>query len=977
MIFRSVNAYGICLFLMVSSFAGNLPGIAKPATYGASDKKASALPAGPSNPLQSFPIDITGNWSEEVGFLPYVQTREPDIGKDENRKFHQTLQLPPGRYTISFEFNETYERIKGRSVHGNYSDFRGFKINQETHPLRFVRDLSDPYMYSGTCEFTVARNRQHTQFELSLGNTRAFRTRLAGGSPWKASGTFYAIAPAGKGDFLVIHGIPFRVRKIDIRHYEASITHPDNLITADRGSLKPWEDDGIELKCNGIRVQRAHFLGMIHQVDIANGSWYSPKGDDGYSHFVGDKAGEIAIKYEDGETASIPLIFGYNLWYGRPWDLLWNYAPYGPADLPDEMNCDASIFYGHDEFRDYIRDGLALTDGMRQMGSYSNNTRFIFSVNLEGKAVESISVRGVDGMYGNPLISAVTLQSDSRVTGLPALPDVSSESPNVKTVSLDEIRKKTYLTSLDRIMHTLYTFKDQLPKLEEPAIPEGYFGPAYDFHGPREAVYASSYLYYNGHECAAYIGDRGNGPASCTARRATSHYTLGIGIWRKVQPFFGSMDNYLRQYQEKQPGQLGGVGSAWSRGIGELMREAMSVGFGKFIDTYTDWLDRCLFADSQPPHWSRVPGSFYKGTERKVGGVIEMGNRENDGHGICMWGRYMAWHWLGRAKEWNERHWDATQASVDWIQWQLDTDSLFPGKRKDVLYTESECAHGDYDIYSSYNCLHGIRLAIVMARQLGKTEVMENWGKLYRRLQKGILDHLVDSSEFGPVWHTDPNCDWQDHAHKLVHLQLASDGITYTPLEDYSTSKDAWEREYLKIDLNSYRYLMKAKNYNCLRMFGYGQGMMTQSALLLDQMDDAEQFIHTMVDHAYQPNLEGWAAPEGVILHKSGLYYAPVNGYMGQDSHVADSHKALRLMLGVDDNDADHLRLVPRYPKSWNRMSIKDYPVLTGHERQKISYTYGRKADSQMFSFELEKAAKWMDIRLGPIPAGKKQEKSC
>ena len=908
--------------------------------------------------------------------MPYIQTREPAVEKDKDRKFFQTLNLPSGRYMLSFEYDETYEQIKGKSVHGNYSDFQGLKINDRIHSLPFLRSEANPNIYKAKCEFTVAQNPQKTRFEFSSGNTRVFRTWLIGENPWKASSTFHAVAPGGEGDFLIIHGIPFRVRKIDLRHYEAYISHPDNLIKADRGSLKPWENGGIELKCNGIKVRHAHFLGMIHQVDIANGSWYSPKGDDGYSHFVGDKAGEIIIKYENGDTAGIPLLFGYNLWYGRPWDLMWDYAPYGPTDLPDETNCDSTIFYGHDEYRDYIRDGLALTDGMRLMGSNSNNTRFIFSVDLEGKAVDSISIRGVDGMYGNPLISAVTLQSDSKKFGLNELPDLSPESPNLKIVPLDEIRKAEYSASLDRIMHSIYTFKDQLPKLEEPEIPKGYFGPQYDFHGPQEAVYASSYLYYNGHECAAYIGDKGNGPASCTARRATFHYTLGIGIWRKIQPIWGSMENYLQLYREKQPGQLGGIGSAWSRGIGELMREAMAVGFGKFIHTYTEWLDRCLYADSNPPHWSRVPGSYYKGKERKVGNVIEKGNRENDGHGICMWGRYMVWHWLGHSKEWNEKHWDATKASVDWIQWQLDTDSLFPGKRKDVLYTESECAHDDYDIYSSYNCLHGIRLAIVMANQLGKTEEVGKWGKLYQRLQKGILENLVDSSEFGPIWHTEPICDWQDHAHKLVHIQLAADGITYTPLEDYATSKDALEREYLKIDLNSYRYLMKGKNYNCLRMFGYGQGMMTQSALLLDQMDDAEQFIHTMVDHSYQPNLEGWAAPEGIILHKSGRYYVPVNGYMGQDSHVADSHKALRLMLGIDDNNAEHLRLVPRYPKSWNRMSIKDYPVLIGHERQKISYTYERKVDSQTFSFELEKAAGLMDIRLGPIPAGKKVKKA-
>ena len=60
------------------------------------------------------------------------------------------------------------------------------------------------------------------------------------------------------------------------------------------------------------------------------------------------------------------------------------------------------------------------------------------------------------------------------------------------------------------------------------------------------------------------------------------------------------MENYLKFYREKQPGQMGGTGSAWSRGIGELMRETMALGFGKFINTYTTWLDSCLLGMPGP-----------------------------------------------------------------------------------------------------------------------------------------------------------------------------------------------------------------------------------------------------------------------------------------------------------------------------------------------------------------------------------------
>ncbi|MBK7711415.1 MAG: hypothetical protein IPJ37_11020 [Bacteroidales bacterium] len=143
---------------------------------------------------------------------------------------------------------------------------------------------------------------------------------------------------------------------------------------------------------------------------------------------------------------------------------------------------------------------------------------------------------------------------------------------------------------------------------------------------------------------------------------------------------------------------------------------------------------------------------------------------------------------------------------------------------------------------------------------------------------------------------------------------------------------------------------------------------MTQAALLLDEMTDAENFINLMVTHCYLPRLEGWTAPEGIILHKSGEYWVPVNGYLGQDSHLADSQKALRLMFGLDDNNPENLRIIPRYPVSWNEMSISNIPVLTGNARQNIKYSYLREDAKQVFSFELEKPVKNMSVEARTYP---------
>ena len=906
-------------------------------------------------------VDITGNWRDTENWLPHIQTREPWLLDGKPNQFQQNLNLLQGNYTIRFEYDRGLDKKPGWSLNGVYEDFQGFQVDGVTIPLCFLPVLEKDNIYQAECEIEIWENAKSVQLELHLLNTRVMRTWIIVHGHIPSSQTYQALPPAGDGEYMLVRGIPFMLRKFDLMFFPAGRSATVNI---DRGSLAPWQN-GMEFDCHGAEVNNAHFLGMIHNIDIANGSWSSPKGDHGYSHFVGDQAGEVTIEYMDHNKTIVPLIFGFNVWYSRPWDILWHYSPY---QLEAEgCNYDDGLFLGHNEYRDLIQDAVSLVDGVRIMGSSCCNARFVFSLNLAGSAVRSITVKGAKELYGHPVISAITLDTTLKTSELMALPDIFNGQPCIKPVTLDDIDKKCYLPGITKLMKLLYTFVEDLPKLQKPEIPDGYFGPDFDFTGAQEAIYAATFLYRNGPECGSHIADSGTECCSSTAGQALAHYTLGMGVWREWESLFGSIQNWFKLYQEREPGNLPGRNSGWTRAVGELLRESMAFGYDKFINRYIDWLDSALFAEAQPPHWNRVAGEPDVFSYRIiVGEMEERGNRENDGHGICMWGRYMVWHWLGRPKEWNETHWKVTESSVEWIKWQLDNDVLRPGVRKDVLYTESECAYGGYDIYSSFNCLHGIKLAIRMAEQLGKSETIERWNTLYQRLRQGILDHLVDDSDCGEIWHTESNCEWQDHAHKLPHLHLATEGDTYTPLQDYMNG-DNYDRRYLEIDRNTYRYLMKDKNYNCVRMYGYGQGMMTQAALLLDEMNDATRFMKVLLTHCYLPEFEGWACPEGIIVHRSGQFYLPVNAYLGQDAHLADATKAVRLMLGIDDNNPEHLRLVPRYPAEWTRMSISRYPVLTGETRQLMEYIYERKFDRQILSFKFERSVEHLSVRFGPL----------
>lgn len=936
-------------------------------------------------------VDITGNWRETAAWLPHVQVREPELPPGDTRRFCQDLICPGVGCQVELEYRPALDIARGAAVGGRLDGaFAGLAVNGSVRRLEWRKAAVDPailadpspgsvsqgildggngrpdeYVFSArdaeayvaTCPLGDLAAGAPIHLALAWGGTRPPRTRLTGAGAMASGATRYqALPPGEEGELLVAHGLPFLANSLAFSN--AAFHVP--LYRS--GALAPW-DGRHRFHAGDVAVDHLHFLGMIHLFDRGNGSWYTPRGDHGYEHFAGDTAGEIVLEWSEGPPSTIPLVFGFNLWYSRPWDLMWCHRLW----LDPGGNFDATFFGGDDAPRQVIREGLALSDGIRPEGAQSSNARYIFTVSLGGRALRGLRLRAAPDLHFHPLISAITVETRQPSPALVDLPILTAAPANTRAVALEDIEQGRFRPGLERTMHTLYTFVDEVPVPERPPVPGRYTGPEYAFGAAREARMAAAFLYRNGPELAAYIADRGMSYPSPISQWSLPSYQYVTGLWRNIRRAYDSLDDWLRIYATTTPGELPGVGTMMARVAGEVVREAMAFGYEKFIPGYIDWLDDRLFKDATPPHWTRLVGSGDSGRRHRVGEVEETGFRENDGHGNCMWARYMVWHWLGRPRDWNARHFAATAASVDWLQWQLDVDTIRPGVRKDVLFSESECADEDYDIYSSYSCLHGLKLAIRLAAQLGRTTEVDRWTALYRRLRQGILDHLVDPSAFGPIWHTDPTCDWQDHAHKLVHIHLATEGDSYTPLQDYAGGDEA-DRQLLAVSQNTYRYLMKERNFDFLRALGYGQGMMAQAALLLDRMDDATTFLNVLLRHVYLPHADAWSCPEGIIVHRSGKYYMP-HGYDGADSHIADATKAVRLMLGVDDNDPDRLRIVPRFPAAWSEMRIRKWPVLTGRTRQRMDYAYLREDGRDVFEYRFDLAVQDLRVRFGPYPA--------
>jgi len=929
-------------------------------------------------------IDITGNWIWQEAPQRGLIVSQPEPPKNGNC-FRQTLMLPAGTYMLHLVYRSNLDHDKGKAVFNFYDRFT-IIVNGKSEDVAFVQqDDSSEYR----AKLRIRHNGGLLTLVVWVKDTCCFNQTVLEGDGMLSDSAFYALPPEEPGrepllwsmyrnipnsdniltDVTVVRGIPFQAihcsEPIQSWGGWRWLEQPEP-----RWQIADWKKGSRD--CGDIPVDTMYCLGMTHCYDISNGSWYSDVGDYSLHHFIGDRLGTLELVFADGTVENVPLVLGWNVWYGMPWDFVWIHRYDWEGD-PDIRAQDDQFFGGNTADRQTVQECVGLDDGIRRMGE-ENNERFLFTLRLDGRRLRSVRVLPAEDKSGQVTISAITLRTTgvgetfSSLTPLPCFgEDTETDECRLTVHTLAEVREEAWLPAVERLQHVFYTFTDELPQLTEPQIPEGYIGPRYDFSGSSDAVLTSTYLYKNGPNCAAYIADEGMGCCSPTARWCTTFYMNGFGLVQPTKPWYDGTEDFLRKYAEREAGEFPGVRSPWSRGVGELLRETMALGYDKCIRNYVRWMDDHLFSSANPPHWTRQIGlKAGDYSERMVGETEERGNRENDGHGICMWSRYMMWLWMDRDAAWNEERWEATRAACDWIRWQLDTDTIFPGERKDILYTESECAHSSYDTYSSGNCLHGLELSIRMAEQLGKTEEVTAWKALYNRLAQGMLDHLrEENEEYGTLWYTSDGCDWQDHAHKMVHLQLAPDGNTYTPLEDYT---DGFHREMLEADINSYRYVMRRGDYNFLRMYGYGQGMVLQSALLLDRMDDAAHLLHKLVTHCYLPRMEGFLAPEGIIMHPSDRFYLPVNGYTGQDAHIADSVKAVRLQLGVDDNRPGLLRLVPRFPAAWGHCAIAEYPVLTNEGRGTLQYVLDR--TEQTWRMEIAVSAPvQMELRAGPFTA--------
>jgi hypothetical protein len=217
-----------------------------------------------------------------------------------------------------------------------------------------------------------------------------------------------------------------------------------------------------------------------------------------------------------------------------------------------------------------------------------------------------------------------------------------------------------------------------------------------------------------------------------------------------------------------------------------------------------------------------------------------------------------------------------------------------------------------------------------MADSIGQTESANLWRDRAAQMRSAMLSqYLISDPRYGSVW-TLKYAGWPNKSTVLGPLILQADYTSYSA-QNGIQSDPKWQ----VADSAAYQRLIDT--YKPLGFYGwamgYGQGFVTQSALLLDRMNDATAMFDWTAKEIYDPRVGSAAfiVPEGAQLDPTGRFIYRT-GDQGNGVQEDEIIKAFRILIGIDDLDPQHLRVMPRMPYGWTEVAVDKYPALYSHD---------------------------------------------
>jgi len=257
-----------------------------------------------------------------------------------------------------------------------------------------------------------------------------------------------------------------------------------------------------------------------------------------------------------------------------------------------------------------------------------------------------------------------------------------------------------------------------------------------------------------------------------------------------------------------------------------------------------------------------------------------------------------------------------------------------------------------------------------MADTIGESAKARKWRKTAKKLRKGMAEYLVDEPPYGKTW-TLKSAGWPHHSTILAPVILSADTQSYT--------MDDWDNAFTHVTRNSFQRLVdNTRKYTPYCAYGaamgYSQGFVTQTALLLDRMDEASEMLRWIARFTYYDapiEAEKYLVPEGAEIIPTGEFWHRI-GDLGNGVQQAETLKVLRLVIGVDNTGGDYeIRFVPRLPLDWTGIKIEDYPVWIRKNgkphRVELGYDLQRNGRGMIFTVTSDTVLPKVELRLGAL----------
>ena len=230
-------------------------------------------------------------------------------------------------------------------------------------------------------------------------------------------------------------------------------------------------------------------------------------------------------------------------------------------------------------------------------------------------------------------------------------------------------------------------------------------------------------------------------------------------------------------------------------------------------------------------------------------------------------------------------------------------------------------------------------------------------------LRRGVDELFLSDSRYGQVYHDITYDCWTYDYKRFAHA------FVYADIYGYDLS--GMGEELLGRIRNSYRE-QKDRFFNPYsgRQMGYGQGYLTNTALLLDEVEDYTACIEACAFLSYHHTDYNYIVPEGVIVHPSGRFWFR-NGDQGNAVQQGEIMKSGRLMLGLDQL-GDGLRVIPRLPETFDHLSLYNTLLTVIQDGKPYSvklkeYTYRRLKRGYVVKLRLDAPVEVSSIRFGPF----------